>query len=65
VRTAIEPKLLTVPEVARAYRVGARTVRALCRLGKLKSTTRKGRGPTGRVVLVCAKSASSVLGVGS
>jgi hypothetical protein len=64
-KTAIEPKLLTVPEVARAYRIGARTVRALCRLGKLKSIKRKGRGRTGEVVLICSKSASLVLGVGS
>jgi hypothetical protein len=65
VKTVIEPKLMTVPEVARAYRIRDSVVRSLCRLGKLKSIKRKGRGRTGEVVLICPKSASLVLGVGS
>lgn len=56
--------LLSPNEAAKKYRIGVKTVRALCRLGKLKCVLRSGRGPTGTVTLIDVNSAAKVLGVG-
>lgn len=57
-----DPSLLTIVETARAYRLRQATVRSLCRLGKIMTTVRPGRGRTGKQTWVDAKDAARVLG---